>query len=146
VTFQLIDYCRFLALFYRQPGLEAPKSAPNLPIPKGPSFSRISGRVSESGSFEGQDLMGSTFSVLCEFWSMIHEGIWIYYRERLDSPPEAWRSKLAEHKFREIIAWTTSLPPSLIRAKDSGPHVPVFQYALKFLFYIVNRQTCNEYC
>lgn len=102
--------------------------------------------MSESGSFEEQDLMGSTFPALCEFWLMIHDGIWVYYGGRLDAPPEGWRSKLAEHKFREIVSWTTSLPPSLMRSKKSGPHVPVFQYVLKFLFYTVNRDTCDKHC
>ncbi|KEY74868.1 hypothetical protein S7711_09812 [Stachybotrys chartarum IBT 7711] len=114
-----------LALFYRQPGVEVPQSAPNLPIPRGPSFPMVSG-TSETGSFEEQDLMGSTFPALCEFWSIIHEGIWIYYGSWSDAPAEVWRPKLAEHKFREIVSWTTNLPPSLIRAKKSGPHVPVF--------------------
>ncbi|KFA81939.1 hypothetical protein S40288_06893 [Stachybotrys chartarum IBT 40288] len=45
---------------------------------------------------------------------------------RMYAPPELWKSTLAETKYREILAWTSKLPPSLIRGKESGPQVPVF--------------------
>jgi hypothetical protein len=42
---------------------------------------------------------------LCHFWSLVHDGLWIYYADRPNTAPTHWRHKLAEHKYCEIIAW-----------------------------------------
>ncbi|KFA55577.1 hypothetical protein S40293_09225, partial [Stachybotrys chartarum IBT 40293] len=120
----------FLTYFSGQPDASNPDFAPNLPIPQCPSVLRSHGRMSESGFSGQQDLMGSTFPALCEFWLLIHNGIGMHYEGRFDAPPETWTSKLAEHKFREVISWMNSLSPSLIRAKKSGDHFPIFDILL----------------
>ncbi|KFA80362.1 hypothetical protein S40288_10010 [Stachybotrys chartarum IBT 40288] len=133
----------FLTYFSGQPDASNPDFAPNLPIPQCPSVLRSHGRMSESGFSGQQDLMGSTFPALCEFWLLIHNGIGMHYEGRFDAPPETWTSKLADHKFREVISWMNSLSPSLIRAKKSGDHFPIFEYVLKFLFYAVTQRYCR---
>jgi hypothetical protein len=74
------------------------------------------------------DMMGEVFPALCQFWIIAYGGLWIYYRSYPDSPPDVWRSVLAEHKFHELIAWSNRIPLSLHRGKTSGPHIPVCQY------------------
>ncbi|KFA46182.1 hypothetical protein S40293_03792 [Stachybotrys chartarum IBT 40293] len=114
-----------IALFYRQPHVEIPKCCPSLPIPGSPDFPKSSRSSNPEPNSDG-DIMGSTFHSLCEFWTMIHGALWIYYEGQPDAPPELWKSTLAETKYREILAWSSKLPPSLIRGKESGPQVPVF--------------------
>jgi hypothetical protein len=74
--------------------------------------------------------MGDTFPVLCRFWRIIHEVTLRYYR---DQPhPRARLSDhvslaFAEYKYRELIAWAETLPPSMMRSEQSPHHVLTFQ-------------------
>jgi hypothetical protein len=36
----------------------------------------------------------------------------------------------AEYKYRELIAWAETLPPSMVRSEQSLHHVLEFQYVL----------------
>ncbi|KAJ3453967.1 hypothetical protein MRS44_018599 [Fusarium solani] len=73
--------------------------------------------------------MGDTFPVLCRFWRIIHEVTLRYYR---DQPhPRARLSDhvslaFAEYKYRELIAWAETLPPSMMRSEQSPHHVLTF--------------------
>ncbi|KAJ8131725.1 hypothetical protein O1611_g1898 [Lasiodiplodia mahajangana] len=141
-----------VSMFYRQPGSETPASAPNVPIP-GETYSesqdgRIdgvevdgaeeSGDGGGGGGGEGEDedeergeaenppeeiVLRRTFSVLCNFWRLVHNARWIYYAIQ-ESPPVYLRNTLVEYIYRELIAWAESLPSFLLR-RDQGPHYVV---------------------
>ncbi|KFA51288.1 hypothetical protein S40293_04420 [Stachybotrys chartarum IBT 40293] len=117
-----------IALFYRQPGVDIPASTPTSPIPRNRNFPKSGGAggTSDVELDNEDDPMGSTFHSLCEFWSMIHDVIWIYYRDQPGAPPESWRPILAEYKYHEILTWSNKLPLSLSRRKQSSSQVPVF--------------------
>uniref|UniRef100_A0A8H7K5C3 Transcription factor domain-containing protein n=1 Tax=Bionectria ochroleuca TaxID=29856 RepID=A0A8H7K5C3_BIOOC len=99
---------RFLALFCRNPGLHL--------------LFEQAGAANEDGTDtpREENLMGSVFTSLCHFWSLVHDGLWIYYADRPNAPPTHWRHKLAEHKYREIIAWglTISHCRRMMRSKE----------------------------
>ena len=116
-----------VSIFYRQPGAKCPVSAPALPIP-GDSISKTgAGLHAPDHEHPAQEaVMGDTFPALCHFWQIVHGARWIYYPDE-ESPPEKFAMVLAEHKFRELIAWVEVLPRSLVRAEESPHHVVVFQ-------------------
>ena len=120
-------YASLVCIFYRQPGSECPVSTPALPIP-GDSISRTgAGTHSLDHECPARDaLLGDTFPALCHFWRIVHGAKWIYYPEE-QSPPKKYEMNLAEHKFRELIAWVERLPRSLARTEKSPHHVDVFQ-------------------
>lgn len=123
-----------MSLFYRQPGSDSPYSPPVLPIPGEAAFlTQTFDSSIESLSAIGV-LMGNTFPALCQFWRIIHGARWIYYPDH-KTPAEHHKLDLAEHKFRELIAWAEGLPPSMIRTEGSPHHVAVFQYVSLHLIY-----------
>ncbi|KAK6073085.1 zinc finger protein [Seiridium cupressi] len=112
-----------VSLFYRQPGSEKPAAPPKLPIPG-------------EESLVGQDLdypmkpvkeflMGTTFPALCRFWRIVQRTEWIHYPDH-DSPPENFKQELMEYNFREVIAWTHTLPRAMLAHQNSSHHVIVF--------------------
>lgn len=82
---------RFLALFFRKPGFQFPSHPPSLPIPGSPLFEQA-GATNEDGTDtpREENLMGSVFTSLCHFWSLVHNGLWIYYADRPNAPPRHW--------------------------------------------------------
>ncbi|EXK25972.1 hypothetical protein FOMG_17413 [Fusarium oxysporum f. sp. melonis 26406] len=60
--------------------------------------------------------MGDTFPVLCRFWRILHEVTLRYYRDQ-PRPREDLSGHItlefAEYKYRELIAWAETLPPSM---------------------------------
>jgi hypothetical protein len=70
---------RFLALFCRNPGLQFLSHPPSLPIPGSLLFEQA-GAANEDGTDTPQEenLVGSVFTSLCHFWSLVHDGLWIY--------------------------------------------------------------------
>lgn len=118
---------RLFALFYRQPTLECLTKIPNLPKPGDLKPVATSGDRSEDDETAAQNLVGGAFSALCDFWSIVHSAIGLYYPGSRDIPHERPRLEFAEYKFREIIAWAETLPASLIRDSRSTHHVVVFQ-------------------
>ena len=106
-----------MSFFYRQPGMNIPSSPPSLPIP----------RLSPTAS--STDYMGQTFHHLCRFWSIVHEVSLEYHGS--GQPP--WASgatlRFAEFKFRELLAWSNSLPTTLSSEHSNRPHhVKIMQY------------------
>ncbi|RFN50197.1 nitrogen assimilation transcription factor nit-4 [Fusarium flagelliforme] len=73
--------------------------------------------------------MGDTFLVLCRFWRIIHQVILRYYRDQ-PYPREGLSDHItlafAEYKYRELIAWAETLPPSMVRSEQSRHHVLIF--------------------
>ncbi|KAI0512804.1 hypothetical protein F5B22DRAFT_294743 [Xylaria bambusicola] len=124
-----------ISMFHRQPGSETPASAPSVPIP-GETRSDIAGdktadaNPGKGGEKDGDDdedeniseelIVRRLFPALCNFWRLVHEVRWIYYPVR-ESPPVSLRKRLVEYAYRELLAWTETLPSFLIR-RDQCPH------------------------
>ncbi|KAM6529156.1 hypothetical protein FALCPG4_007302 [Fusarium falciforme] len=118
-----------MAVFYQQPGLAYPEYPPVLPIP-GHGWHCSPGDSTKSIGGPLQSMyMGDTFPVLCRFWRIIHEVTLRYYR---DQPhPRGPLSNhvslaFAEYKYRELIAWAETLPPSMQRSEKSPHNVLTF--------------------
>ncbi|KAF4452232.1 Nitrogen assimilation transcription factor nit-4 [Fusarium austroafricanum] len=116
----------FMALFYQQPGLSYPEHPPIIPIPGQPWHHASK---NSPGSTRQTTYMGDTFPVLCRFWRILHEVVLKYYRDQ-PFPREGLSSHIAlsfaEYKYRELIAWAETLPPTLVRSEQSPHHVFVF--------------------
>ncbi|XXG96160.1 hypothetical protein Hte_002439 [Hypoxylon texense] len=112
-----------VSFFYRQPGSETPTSAPAVPIPGETTPLQPRGDVAE-GAPTGQSQLNEIFPAVCHFWRIVHGAGWIYNSVQ-DSPPARYTTALAEHTFRELIAWAESLPPSLLRTERESHHVTV---------------------
>jgi hypothetical protein len=120
-----------MSLFYHQPGMVCPSSPPRIPIPK-----RATLDTSRCGSF-GSDTenvpslpvyMGDTFPYLCRFWTIVREVSWVYHAA--GNLPWGSRGSLAfaEFKFRELLAWSNTLPPQLsANQHNQHHHVQVMQ-------------------
>ncbi|KAI1483801.1 hypothetical protein F4774DRAFT_366536 [Daldinia eschscholtzii] len=112
-----------VSFFYRQPGAESPSLAPELPIPGETILERGIEGILEGKSVD-EDPQKMIFPVLCRFWQIIRGAGWIYTPAE-GSPPKAFRIALAEHTFRELIAWAESLPSPLLRGEGRSHHVTV---------------------
>jgi hypothetical protein len=126
-----------MALFYQQPGLSYPEYPPALPIP-GHAWNHTPDDSSESAHQTlQQTYMGDTFPILCRFWKIMHEVTLKYYRDQ-PVPLEGLSGHItlafAEYKYRELIAWAETLPPSMVRSEQSPHHVLVFQYVSSFWY------------
>ncbi|KAH7029651.1 uncharacterized protein B0I36DRAFT_364163 [Microdochium trichocladiopsis] len=118
-----------VSLFYRQPEVVAIDQTPTLPILDRWS----SGRTRQSPLSATDDntpldistSVGVAFTALCQLWSMLHEFLWVYYPSRMDATPRDQKWKLTEHKFREILAWTSRLPDVLALVDSRPSHVHV---------------------
>ncbi|KAH6683726.1 hypothetical protein F5X68DRAFT_171961 [Plectosphaerella plurivora] len=123
-----------MSLFYQQPGLEYPDHPPTLRIPgdsreHDTQLSTESDTPIEQSSQEDQpSYMGDTFPTLCRFWRIMHGVTSEYYKNvsaRL--PPDHHVSlEFAETKYRELLAWAETLPPSLVQSNESPHHVIIF--------------------
>ena len=74
--------------------------------------------------------MGETMRALCKFWLIMHGVSQAYYKQSPDNPEsicERVSLDYAELKLREILAWSESLPRSLVLQEESPHHVVVFQ-------------------
>ncbi|RBR26517.1 uncharacterized protein FIESC28_00703 [Fusarium coffeatum] len=119
-----------MALFYQQPGLSYPEHPPAVPIPGHTWHHSPEGSPESTRQTLQQTYMGDTFPVLCRFWRIMHEVTLKYYRDQ-PYPREGLSSHItlafAEYKYRELIAWAETLPPSMVRSEQSPHHVLVFQ-------------------
>ncbi|RYO90667.1 hypothetical protein DL766_002864 [Monosporascus sp. MC13-8B] len=97
-----------ISMFYRQPGSECPVSSPTLPIPGDEAAKTAPGELPEDGHSVHEALPGNTFPALCHFWRIINGARWIYYQDEA-CPPDRLKMAIAEHKFRELIAWAEGL-------------------------------------
>lgn len=119
---------RLMSLFYQQPGLTYPEHSPTLPVPMSVKYSRDNN--AELLPKPSESYMGDTFPTLCQFWKIIHEVTLRYYRD--NPPPRRQLSdhislSFAEYKYRELLAWTETLPESMMQSDDSPHHVIIFQ-------------------
>lgn len=105
-----------MSLFYQQPEILYPGREPRLPVP---SAQRQVSTV--------RWYMGDTFPYLCKLWSILHDVNRPYQRTRRSS----WGSRnsvpFAEYKFRELLAWSNSLPQYLSPRPQNAHHVQVMQ-------------------
>ncbi|KAG5922428.1 hypothetical protein E4U42_005456 [Claviceps africana] len=69
--------------------------------------------------------MGDTFPYLCWFWTIVREMTWVYYDGGLTSLGSEGSLAFAEFKFRELLAWTNSLPPQLSPKQHTHHHVQI---------------------
>ncbi|KAH7185701.1 uncharacterized protein B0J16DRAFT_355954 [Fusarium flagelliforme] len=123
-----------MALFYQQPGLSYPEHPPVVPIPGHTWHHSSEGSPESTRQTLQQTYMGDTFPVLCRFWRIMHEVTLKYYRDQ-PYPREGLSSHItlafAEYKYRELIAWAETLPPSMVRSEQSPHHVLVFHIWLQ---------------
>lgn len=118
-----------MSLFYHQPGLHCPRYPPRLPIPDcHPEYDTVGSNspcMTHAPTLPAY--MGRTFPYLCQFWRIMHEVSLVYYSDgRLPSDGGA-TLRFAEFKFRELLAWSNSLPLHLSRNDQSPHHVQIFQ-------------------
>ncbi|KAF5018427.1 hypothetical protein F66182_9601 [Fusarium sp. NRRL 66182] len=125
----VVDTARLMALFYQQPGLSYPEKPPALPIPGHTWHEGVDGSPESTRQTLQLTYMGDTFPVLCRFWRIIHDVTLRYYRDQ-PFPREGLSNHIslafAEYKYRELIAWAETLPPSMMRSEQSPHHVLVF--------------------
>ncbi|KAI8962418.1 hypothetical protein F5Y11DRAFT_193867 [Daldinia sp. FL1419] len=112
-----------MSLFYRQPGVESPSSAPVLPIPGERTSLQRGGSTYESIPAD-EGLLEMIFPALCNFWQIIQGAAWIYTPAQ-GRPPGNFQIALVEHTFRELLAWAEALPLPLLRADERPHHVIV---------------------
>ncbi|KAG6990450.1 Nitrogen assimilation transcription factor nit-4 [Fusarium oxysporum f. sp. raphani] len=118
-----------MALFYQQPGLSYPEHPPIWPIPGNGWHETSEGSPESIRQTFQSTYMGDTFPVLCRFWRIIHQVTLRYYRDQ-PYPREGLSDHItlafAEYKYRELIAWAETLPPSMVRSEQSPHHVLIF--------------------
>ncbi|KAH7247419.1 uncharacterized protein BKA55DRAFT_739434 [Fusarium redolens] len=118
-----------MALFYQQPGLSYPEHPPIWPIPGNGWHETSEGSLESIRETLRSTYMGDTFPVLCRFWRIIHQVTLRYYRDQ-PYPREGLSDHItlafAEYKYRELIAWAETLPPSMLRSEQSPHHVLIF--------------------
>lgn len=125
-----------MALFYQQPGLSYPEYPPIVPIPGHEWYEPSEPSPGPHQQRPKQTYMGDTFPIICRFWRIMHEVTLKYYRDQ-PFPRESLSSHITlaftEYKYRELIAWAETLPPSMVRSEQSPHHVLVFQYVSTIL-------------
>ncbi|KAK4082759.1 uncharacterized protein Triagg1_1649 [Trichoderma aggressivum f. europaeum] len=120
------NWISLMSLFYRQPGLEAPKGPPYLPIPGFEHDNGVDGAAGPgSPSLQPQfQYMGGVFPYLCKFWSIMYQVSSTY--DDTQSPLSGLGTlHFAEFKFRELLAWSNTLPSHLLRVNQNPHYVQV---------------------
>lgn len=111
-----LTFASLMSLFYHQPGMKCLGAPPELPIPNMEPTGRSS-----------PPYMGCSFPQLCRLWSILSEVGLVYYSDG-QSP---WGSRgslpFAEYKYRELLAWSNSLPSQLIQDNRNPHHVQILQ-------------------
>lgn len=120
--------CSLMSLFYHQPGLEGPRCPPHLPIP---GFEHDNGADGAAGpgspSLQPQfQYMGGVFPYISKFWSIMYE-VSLTYDDTQSSLNGLGTLQFAEHKFRELLAWSNTLPSYLLRLNQNPHYVQVLQ-------------------
>jgi hypothetical protein len=113
-----------MSLFYRQPGIFCPQTPPRIAIPECGLPSKPNNDKSRPPSL---DYMGSTFPHLCAFWRIVHEVSVVYQGDGQQTWGSGGTLAFAEFKFRELLAWSNTLPARLSRGQDHPHHVQVLQ-------------------
>ncbi|KAJ4863569.1 fungal zn(2)-Cys(6) binuclear cluster domain-containing protein [Trichoderma breve] len=120
------NWISLMSLFYRQPGLEGPKYPPHLPIP---GFEHDNGAdeamsPNSPGSQSQLPYMGGVFPYLCKFWSIMY-GVSLAYNDNQSTLNSSGTLNFAEYKFRELLAWSNTLPSHLLRVNRNPHYVQV---------------------
>ncbi|KAG5759330.1 hypothetical protein H9Q72_012538 [Fusarium xylarioides] len=116
VSPELQSATSLMALFYQQPGLSYPEHPPIVPIPGHEWYDPCEPSPESHQQRPKQTYMGDTFPIP-------------FPRESLSSHIAL---AFAEYKYRELIAWAETLPPSMVRSEQSPHHVLAFQYVSTF--------------
>ncbi|KAG5768988.1 hypothetical protein H9Q73_013688 [Fusarium xylarioides] len=111
VSPELQSATSLMALFYQQPGLSYPEHPPIVPIPGHEWYDPCEPSPESHQQRPKQTYMGDTFPIP-------------FPRESLSSHIAL---AFAEYKYRELIAWAETLPPSMVRSEQSPHHVLAFQ-------------------
>ena len=122
-----------MSIFHREPGVIHPPLRPKLPIPEIQDPTAEEERPRDGGlllpekpPFSPPAYMGETFGHLCRFWTILHD-IPSHYYEREDGSEKEVPIAFAEYKYRELLAWSNSLPQYLVRDEHSPHHVMIMQ-------------------
>ncbi|KAF3060868.1 hypothetical protein CFAM422_010936 [Trichoderma lentiforme] len=126
-------YVSLMSLFYRQPGLEGPGSPPHLPIPGFEHDNGVDGTAGPgSPSLQPQfQYMGGVFPYICKFWSIMYE-VSLTYGDTQSPLSGLGTLHFAEYKFRELLAWSNTLPSYLLRANQNPHYVQVLHFHKRF--------------
>ncbi|KAG6178471.1 hypothetical protein E4U27_003741 [Claviceps purpurea] len=123
----IFNWLTLMSLFYHQPGMLYPSSPPLIAVPKGPHVDTTETSLvlpAEVVSWVPA-YMGDTFPYLCWFWTIVREMTWVYYVGGQTTLGSHGSLAFAEFKFRELLAWTNSLPPQLLSKQYTPHHVQV---------------------
>ncbi|KAG5917887.1 hypothetical protein E4U61_002233 [Claviceps capensis] len=123
----IFNWLTLMSLFYHQPGMLYPSSPPLIAVPKGPHIDTTETSLvlpAEVVSWVPA-YMGDTFPYLCWFWTIVREMTWVYYVGGQTTLGSHGSLAFAEFKFRELLAWTNSLPPQLLSKQYTPHHVQV---------------------
>lgn len=72
--------------------------------------------------------MGSTFTNMCDFYSIVHDIVWNYYDCDFTIAP-ASRAKIdfAQESYFKLLRWADALPLELARAESNAHHIVIAQ-------------------
>ncbi|KJZ68375.1 hypothetical protein HIM_12235 [Hirsutella minnesotensis 3608] len=127
----VFNWITLMSLFYQQPGLKCPKYPPLLPIPEDQQDENMADGLSTSTGPDSHRIlftpwyMGQTFSHLCRFWRIMHEVCLVYYSDGEPTWGSLGHLPFAEFKYRELLAWSNSLPEEFTQKDDSPHHVQI---------------------
>ncbi|KAG5979046.1 hypothetical protein E4U54_006986 [Claviceps lovelessii] len=109
-----------------------PTSPPLIAVPKGRRLDTSESLVLPAEVVSWlPEYMGDTFPYLCWFWTIVREMTWVYYVDGQTILGSQGSLAFAEFKFRELLAWTNSLPPQLTPKQRTQHHVQVMHGGLK---------------
>ncbi|KAK2609203.1 hypothetical protein QQS21_002285 [Conoideocrella luteorostrata] len=149
----IFGWLTLMSLFYHQPGILCPKFPPRVPIPKRDTLDVSNGAFGHSTENVPSlpVYMGDTFTYLCRFWTIMREVSWVYHTQGQQPWGLSGASEFAEFKFRELLAWSNSLPDQLSAYEHSQHHHVQVMQASSFTFlwhtaliYVANALLQNE--
>ena|ERR1700761_7007236 len=103
---------------------------PYLPIPgKGePAAGHRDATTPDDGAIKPlPSYMGQTFTVMCEYWSIIGEVVLLYRANNSVPLRDRVPFAFAESKYRKLIHWADHNSYSMNYSSESPPHVALFQ-------------------
>ncbi|QUC22753.1 uncharacterized protein UV8b_06994 [Ustilaginoidea virens] len=126
----IFNWLTLMSLFYHRPGMICPTSPPRIAIPRGDvpnAKETLFGLDAETVPWVPA-YMGDTFPYLCWFWTIASETSRLYDGDDGQLPPTWGPDRalaFAEFKYRELLAWTNSLPLQLMSNHHTQHHVQV---------------------
>ena len=117
-----------MSLFYRQPGLHGMKYPPSIAIPEyKPSDRPVGSQAPKHTVPNSVQYMGNTFPHICRFWYIMHEVSLLYYSDGEQSWGASGSPAFAEFKYRELLAWSRTLPARVPEKYYIPHHVQILQ-------------------